>query len=184
MSSISAIQQQYELLETEYNYEKELFMQQTDRMGIDKKVRKGICWYPLSIGKSYYNSLNQLVVEISRTDHLDEEHHFEFGRPVMFFDVDIEEGGCRYLNFNATVNYVEDNRMVVILPRTDALLLLQNMERPGIQLSFDENIFKLMFASLKAVMNDRNGRLTELREIFHGTLPATELSFTPLRFPG
>lgn len=183
MSSISAIQQQYELLETEYNYEKELFMQQTDRMGIDKKVRKGICWYPLSIGKSYYNSLNQLVVEISRTDHLDEEHHFEFGRPVMFFDVDIEEGGCRYLNFNATVNYVEDNRMVVILPRTDALLLLQNMERPGIQLSFDENIFKLMFASLKAVMNDRNGRLTELREIFHGTLPATELSFTPLRFP-
>lgn len=183
MSSISAIQQQYELLETEYNYEKELFMQQTDRMGIDKKVRKGMCWYPLSIGKSYYNSLDQLTVEVLRTDHLDEEHHFEFGRPVMFFDLDIEEGNCRYLNFNATVNYVDDNRMVVILPGTDALFLIQNMEHPGIQLSFDENVFKLMFTSLKAVMNDQNGRLAELREIFHSARPATEFSFTPLRFP-
>ena len=72
-SPLLTLQQQYELLQMEYNYEKELFMQQTDRMGLDKKVRKGICWYPLSIGKSYYNSLNQLVVEVSRTDHLDEE---------------------------------------------------------------------------------------------------------------
>ena len=91
-SPLLTLQQQYELLQMEYNYEKELFMQQTDRMGLDKKVRKGICWYPLSIGKSYYNSLNQLVVEVSRTDHLDEEHHFEFGRPVVFFDLDMEEG--------------------------------------------------------------------------------------------
>ena len=167
----------------EYNYEKELFMQQTDRMGLDKKVRKGICWYPLSIGKSYYNSLNQLVVEVSRTDHLDEEHHFEFGRPVVFFDLDMEEGNSRYLNFSATVSYADDNRMVVVLPGAEALFLLQYAERPGIQLSFDENVFKLMFASLQAVMSDSNGRLAELRDIFHGIRPATERPLPSQRFP-
>ena len=88
-----------------------------------------------------------------------------------------------YLNLVATVNYVDENRMVVILPGTDALGQLQAIVRPGVQLSFDENIFKLMFASLKAVMNDKNGRLAELRDIFHGTRKAEELSFTPLRFP-
>lgn len=182
-SSILTLQQQYELLQMEYNYEKELFMQQTDRMGLDKKVRKGICWYPLSIGKSYYNSLNQLVVEVSRTDHLDEEHHFEFGRPVVFFDLDMEEGNSRYLNFSATVSYVDDNRMVVVLPGAEALFLLQYAERPGIQLSFDENVFKLMFASLQAVMSDSNGRLAELRDIFHGIRPATERPLPSQRFP-
>ena len=73
--------------------------------------------------------------------------------------------------------------MVVILPGPEALASLQGALRLGVQLSFDENIFKLMFASLRAVMNDKNGRLAELRDIFHGTRPAGELTFTPLRFP-
>ena len=81
---ILELQRQYELLKLEYNYEKELFLQQTDRIDVDKKVRKGICWYPLSIGRSYYNSLNQFVVEIFRTENEDIDHHFEFGRPVLF----------------------------------------------------------------------------------------------------
>lgn len=180
---ILELQRQYELLKLEYNYEKELFLQQTDRIDVDKKVRKGICWYPLSIGRSYYNSLNQFVVEIFRTENEDIDHHFEFGRPVLFFDIDTYNNKTRYVSFTATVNYVEDNRMVVILPDSESLIQLQNMLHPGIQLSFDENTFKLMFASLNAVINDKNGRLAELRDIFHGTRPATELTFSPIRFP-
>lgn len=180
---ILELQRQYELLKLEYNYEKELFLQQTDRIDVDKKVRKGICWYPLSIGRSYYNSLNLFVVEIFRTENEDIDHHFEFGRPVLFFDIDTYNNKTRYVSFTATVNYVEDNRMVVILPDSESLIQLQNMLHPGIQLSFDENTFKLMFASLNAVINDKNGRLAELRDIFHGTRPATELTFSPIRFP-
>ena len=182
-SPILELQHQYELLEMEYIYEKEQFLQQSDRIGLDKKIQRGICWYPLSIGRSYYNSINQFVIEVFRTENTDFEHHFEFGRPVIFFDVDTQNNKIHYLNLVATVNYVDENRMVVILPGTDALGQLQAIVRPGVQLSFDENIFKLMFASLKAVMNDKNGRLAELRDIFHGTRKAEELSFTPLRFP-
>lgn len=182
-SPILAIQQQYKLLEMEYNYEKELFLQQADKVSLDKKIRKGICWHPLSIGRSYYNSLNQFVVEVYRTENLDEEHHFEFGCPVVFFETDPLHGQNHYLNFTATVNYADENRMVVILPGTDALYPLQNAYRLGIQLSFDENVFKQMFSSLNAVMNDKDGRLAELRDIFHGIRPTAELTFSPLRFP-
>lgn len=181
--SLSALQRQYELLEMEYRSEKALFLQENDKMGWERKVRKGICWYPLSVGADYYNSLNRLAVELSRTEHLDEEHQFEYGRPVLFFDMNIEQGTCRYLDFTATVNYAENNRMVVILPGTEALRQLREADRLGIQLGFDENVFKLMFASLKAVLNDTDGRLAALREIFHGTRPTTEYSFAPLRFP-
>ena len=182
-SPILELQRQYELLEMEYNHEKELFLQQADRTDLDKKVRRGICWFPLSVGRSYYNSLNQYVVEVFRTENTDVDHHFEFGRPVMFFDADTVNGQTRNLPFTGTVNYVDEDRMVVILPGPEVLASLQGALRLGVQLSFDENIFKLMFASLRAVMNDKNGRLAELRDIFHGTRPAGELTFTPLRFP-
>lgn len=182
-SPILELQRQYELLEMEYNSEKKAFLQQQDSIGLDKKISRGTCWYPLSVGRSYYNSLNQYVVEVFRTDHLDIDHRFEFGRPVMFFDADIEHVRLHHLNFPATVNYVDDNRMVVILPGPEVMPQLNEAIRLGIQLSFDENVFKLMFASLKAVMTDKNGRLSELRDIFHGTRPAGELTFAPMRFP-
>lgn len=184
-SSILELQRQYELLKLEYDYEKSLFLQEADRTSIEKKRRKGICWFPLSVGRSYYNSLNQLVVEVTRTDETDDEtdHHFEFGRPVVFFQYDYFTHQTRYLKFPASVSYVDENRMVVVLPGSEALAQLQGLEDLGVQLGFDENVFKLMFASLDAAMADKDNRLTELREIFHGTRPATELSLHPMRFP-
>ena len=59
---INKLQRKELLLHMEYNYEKETFKQQTEAMGIDRKVKRGMCWYPVSTGRSYYNSLNQLFV--------------------------------------------------------------------------------------------------------------------------
>ena len=62
-SPILYLQRQYDLLRMEYEYEKEQFKQQTELMGIGRKIKRGMCWYPLNVGRSYYNALNQLVVE-------------------------------------------------------------------------------------------------------------------------
>ena len=59
---------QYKLLQEEFEFEKETFYQQTQRAGIPKRIQQGVCWYPVSAYKSYYNSLNQLVVEIKRDE--------------------------------------------------------------------------------------------------------------------
>ena len=84
-SPIQALQQQRLLLQLEYNTEKEVFCQQTEQMGIARNVKRGDAWWPVKTGKSYYNSLNQLAIEVHRTADQDIEHNFEFGRPVMFF---------------------------------------------------------------------------------------------------
>lgn len=60
------LQRQRMLLEIEYNHEKEEFRKQTETMGVERKVRRGDAWFPISIGRSYYNSLNQMVVEVMR----------------------------------------------------------------------------------------------------------------------
>ena len=181
-SPVLYLQHQYELLQIEYEYEKEQFKQQTELMGIGRKIKRGMCWYPLNLGRNYYNALNQLVIEVERREDKDIEHQFEDGRPVCFFTQDVS-GKLNYLNFVATVNYVDEDRMVVILPSVDALLALQSKEVVGVQLYFDETSYRLMFEALKQVIGAKNNRLAELRDIFHGTQPASTFSFHPLRFP-
>lgn len=181
-SPILWLQHQYELLQMEYAYEKEQFRQQTELMGIGRKVKRGMCWYPVNLGRSYYNALNQLVVEVERQEDKEIEHLFEYGRPVCFFTQEFS-GKLNYLNFVATVNYVDEDRMVVILPNVDALLMLQRSELLGVQLYFDETSYRLMFEALKLVMTAKNNRLAELRDIFHGTQLASTFSFLPVRFP-
>lgn len=181
-SPVLYLQHQYELLQIEYEYEKEQFKQQTELMGIGRIIKRGMCWYPLNLGRNYYNALNQLVIEVERREDKDIEHQFEYGRPVCFFTQDVS-GKLNYLNFVATVNYVDEDRMVVILPSVDALLALQSKEVVGVQLYFDETSYRLMFEALKQVIGAKNNRLAELRDIFHGTQPASTFSFHPLRFP-
>lgn len=176
------LQHLYEALQTEYEYEKEQFKQQTELMGLGRKIKRGMCWFPLHIGRSYYNALNQLVIEVERQEDKEIEHVFEYGRPVCFFTQD-SPGKLNYLNFTATVSYVDEDRMVVVLPGTEALASLQTDKTLGVQLYFDETSYRLMFEALKQVIGAKNNRLAELRDIFHGKQPTSSYSFQPIRFP-
>lgn len=181
-SPVLYLQYQYDMLKMEYEFEKKQFEQQTEVMGIGRKVKRGMCWYPITLGRSYYNALNQFVVEVYRQEDREIEHLFEYGRPVCFFTQDMS-GKLTYMNFVATVNYVEEDRMVVILPNTDAMISLQGKDFLGIQLYFDETSYKLMFEALRNVISAKNNRLAELRDIFHGQQPSSEFTFHPVRFP-
>ena len=181
-SPITHLQRQELLLRMEYEHEKEQFHQQTEAMGIARKIKRGMCWYPLSVGRSYYNSLNQLVVEVERQEDKDIEHTFEFGRPLCFFTQDASEK-LHYFNFIGSVNYVDEDRMVVILPGASALMDIQSADRLGVQLYFDETSYRLMFEALAQTIKAKNNRLAELRDIFHGTQKTSTFSFAPTRFP-
>ena len=173
---------QKDLLLKEYEFEKEQFERQTQNMGVQKKVRRGMCWYPLSVGRSYYNSLDQLVVEVRRTTDLDVEHQFEPGKPVCFFQVDAS-GMLTYMKFVAQVSFVEENSMVVSLPSAQALAQITDADRLGIQLYLDEYTYRLMFQALDTVIAAKDNRLAQLRDICHTSAPASQFSFEPVRFP-
>ena len=186
---IQALENQRLLLKQEYEYEKEQFRRHTEATSVARKVRRGICWFPLRVGRSYYNSLDQLVVEVWRTEALEEEHNFEPGKPVTFFTQEASvsmkgDGGMlHFMRFAAQVSYVEDDRMVVTLPNADALLQVQNADRLGIQLALDETTYHLMFEALDRVISAKGNRLADLRDICHTQAPAHKFTFMPTRFP-
>lgn len=182
LAPIADLQQQQLLLRMEYEYEKEEFRRQTESMGIARKIKRGLCWYPVTTGRSYYNSLNQLVVEIERSEDKEIEHAFEFGRPVCFFRQGYD-GKIQYMNFTATVSFAGEERMVVALPSAGALLEVQATDRLGVQLYFDETSYRTMFEALDEVIRAKGNRLSELRDILLGSLPSRSRDLYPVRFP-
>ena len=149
---IQDLVRQRALLQKEYDYEREQFQRQTKNMGVRSKVTRGLCWFPLHVGRSYFNSLDQLVLEVERTEDLDIEHQFEPGKPVCFFREDASQM-LHYMRFVAQISYVDENRMVLAMPNTDAILQVQNADKVGVQLYLDEYTYRLMFEALDRVMN-------------------------------
>lgn len=183
ISPIQALLQQRTLLQLEYYTEKEAFRKLTEQMGMQRKVKRGDAWFPLQVGKSFYNSLNQTAIEVFRTSDQDIEHNFEFGRPVMFFRSEGSEE-LKYFSFTGTVSYVDGDRMVVTVPDSAPLLELQQSTDPiGVQLSFDETSYKLMFEALDRMMKAKNNRLAYLRDLFYSHQKAGRFSFEPMKFP-
>lgn len=214
ISPIQALLQQRTLLQLEYYTEKEAFRKLTEQMGLQRKVKRGDAWFPLQVGKSFYNSLNQTAIEVFRTSDQDIEHNFEFGRPVMFFMVkkmgknenqgntalqqpknasdanhkvqnsNLKVQSIKYFSFTGTVSYVDGDRMVITVPDSAPLLELQQSTDPiGVQLSFDETSYKLMFDALDRVMKAKNNRLAYLRDLFYSHQKAGRFSFEPMKFP-
>ena len=223
-SPIQALLQQRTLLQLEYYTEKEAFRKLTEQIGMRRKVKRGDAWFPLRIGKSFYNSLNQKSIEVFRTSDEEIDHNFEFGRPVVFFQVkNNPEGssahapsqstassqdktsssqgaisssqsatssssgsnpkGIKYFSFTGTVSYVDGDRMVINVPDSVSLLNLQTEEPIGVQLSFDETSYKLMFEALDRTMKAKNNRLAYLRDLFYSHQKAGRFSFEPMKFP-
>lgn len=172
-------------MEIEYNSEKEAFRRQTETTGLARKVKRGDAWHPLRFVRSYYNSLNQLSVEVVRTADTDIEHNFEFGRPVCFFRMSegAEGKSIRYFNFTGTASYADGDRLVVTVPDNAPVAELQATEGLGVQLFFDETSYRLMFEALDRVIGARDNRLAYLRDLFYSGVPAAELSFAPISFP-
>ena len=191
-SAIQGLQQQRLLLQLEYQAEKEAYRQQTEAIGIGRKVKRGDAWWPLRVDKSYYNSLNQLAVEVYRTTDTDIEHNFEFGRPVVFFTLEdtIEPksakvsgpSGIKYFKFTGTVSYVDGDRMVITVPDNAPLIDVQGAENVGVQLSFDETSYCLMMEALDRAIRGK-GRLGYLRDLFYSKQKAETFTFQPMHFP-
>lgn len=181
-SPIQALEQQRLLLQLEYNTEKEAFRQQTEQIGMERKVKRGDAWWPVKVSKSYYNSLNQLAVEVVRTADTDIEHNFEFGRPVVFFTNSSQTSTITYFKMMGTVSYVDGDRMVIIVPDGSPVVALQSADQLGVQLSFDETSYRLMMEALDRAIKGK-GRLGYLRDLFYSRKKPETFSFPPLHFP-
>lgn len=208
-SPILELQHQRALLQMEYDEEKKAFEQLSEATGLDRLLKRGDAWWPVRLGRSYYNSLNQFCVELFRVktsdDDEDLDHNFEYGKQVRFFRSKKNTigtigtiatiGTITPIGSPATVSFVDGDRMVVALP--DASMLPSGLAASagvssglaagnagaqlGIQISFDETSYRVMFDALDRTMRAK-GRLGYLRDLFYTRQKAETFTFPDMGF--
>ncbi|MCR4808547.1 MAG: AAA family ATPase [Prevotella sp.] len=194
-SPILELQRQRALLQMEYEEEKEAFQQVRQAQGVERMAARGDAWFPLRVGRSYYNSLNQFCVEVYRQATSDDDepidHHFEFGKPIQFFGFPPSTFRLPPSTFHlqpiiaGTVSYVDGDRMVVSVPDgfpVGDLVSLPQGQQLGIMLFFDETSYRLMFEALERTMRAK-GRLGYLRDLFYSRQQAETFVFPDMSFP-
>ena len=152
--------------------------------GLERLAKRGDVWLNVRFSRSFYNSLNQLSVEIVRTQDNDIEHNFEFGRPVyiILIEKQNDKNGKKTKSINGTVSYVDGDRMVVTVPDGTDTVGMQTAASLYVQLGFDETTYRLMFEALDRTIGAR-GRLGYLRDLFYSSQKAETFTFAPISFP-
>lgn len=148
-----------------------------------RRVARGQCWFPVRLGRSYYNSLNRFVVEVARDEVADDvDSAFEYGRQVRFF-YEALDGKIIYRNFPAMVSFCDGGHMAVVLPSTSALKEIDGVAHLGVDLAFDETSFAAMCEALDDVASAKGSRLAELRDVLCGFVAPGFRELQPMTFP-
>ena len=177
--------EQRQLLQMEYEHERDEYKRISEQWGVERTVRRGLCWYPLRVGRNRYDSLNRLVVDLYRSEsQLEQEHQFEYGRQVRFFVAD-DAMRVNYKSYTGTVCYVDVDRIAVAVSGVNVITDLENCAAGtlGMQLSLDETTYRTMFEALNDVAQARSGRLAELRDVICGMVEPGFRDIYPVRFP-
>lgn len=200
------------LLNLEYEYEKQEYEQLCRNVGVARRIRQGKCWYPIFVGRTFYNTLNQLVIEIINNDKNGEkkeietdsdneyegngnllkgfEHEFEPGRPVSFFRTPSEsEGGGElpiFFPYSCQVSRVDGHRMQITIPNVQAAEVLRDYAMQGIlgiQLSFDATSHRVMREAIATLKNTEDTKIIHLRDVLIGNSKPTFRTEQPVYFP-
>lgn len=148
--------------EEDYFQYKEQFL----KAGIEARRKNGVTWYPIQILSQELGYGDLLQIEVERTTHLNEAHQFSSGKNVTLFSN--KEKDETY-ELTGTIKRSGKNKMLIIL-HAEELPDWAYDGKLGINIQFDDNSYTEMQKALDLVINAKNCRLAELREIVHGDL--------------
>jgi superfamily I DNA and/or RNA helicase len=115
--------------------------------------------------RSYIGTGERNVIELERTNQLEQPHSFSSGKSVSLFSN--ASGKPEKQHINGVINYVRDNIMVITL-NPDELPEWIDESLLGVDVMFDEMSYREMDYTLKKIIQAEDNRLAELREILVG----------------
>lgn len=154
-----------ELLRLERQADLEQYRQKVQLVPLHRKTKEGKCWYPVRLRRHYIGTGERLIVEIERTNHLEQPHVFQSGKVVSIFSNGANTPEKHYTG--GVINYVRDNTMMITLNSDDLPDWIDD-HLLGVDLMFDEMAYREMENAMKAVMKASEGRIAELRDVLLG----------------
>ncbi|MCG8699572.1 MAG: AAA domain-containing protein [Bacteroidales bacterium] len=145
-----------------------------------ERRKSGVCWYPVRLDRTSYNSAERLMVRVSRNKEHRESHMFQSGKLVSLFS-NVASGDDEDA-VNGVVNMVRDHEMIITL-NSDYEPDWLYRGKIGVQLLFDENTYREMEKGIKELVSNSTQRLDALKSILLGGEEAAFEEVHPIRLP-
>lgn len=152
-----------DLLAIEQEEDYKLFKEEFLRADINKRREHGVTWYPIVINSEEPATGNHMMIELERTTYLDKPHQFGTGKNVLLFTNKNNE----LKEISGTIKSVYRNSIKLII-NSDELPDWAYDGKLGINLQFDSSSYAEMNFALDKIINAKENRSAELREIIHG----------------
>lgn len=166
MSVSNQLNRTWELLKLERQADLEQYRQKILLVPLHRKTKEGKCWYPVTLKRDYIGTGERLIIEVERTNHLDQPHVFQSGKMVSVFSN--AKGTPEKHYIGGVINYVKDNTMVITINGDDLPDWIDDTML-GIDLMFDEMAYREMEAAMKSIINAEDSRAAELRDTLLGS---------------
>ncbi len=170
-SPLSDLQRQASLLRTEMEYERETYAARLADSALSGRVHEAGCLYPVTLGESRYNALDQLLLTLTFTPDDDTENDFEPGKPVAFFH--LTDNAAKELPHQCYIEQVGSGFLTVSVPGRSALMSLRDTADHrllGVRLCVDTTSYRVMLDALHEASRNENERFVHLRDTLLGTL--------------
>jgi superfamily I DNA and/or RNA helicase len=154
-----------QLLKLEREADLEQYRQKVLARSLSGRVKEGSTWYPVRLSRAYIGTGERNVIEIERTNQLEQPHSFSSGKSVSVFSN--ASGNPERNHLNGVINYVRDNIMVITLNQDELPDWIED-SLLGVDVMFDEMSYREMEFALKKLVKAEDGRVAELREILSG----------------
>ena len=141
MTSHQHLQHTLELIKLEREADLEQYRQKVLLRSLTQRVKEGVTWYPVRLGKDYIGTGERIIIELERTHPTDQPHSFQSGKSVNVFCN--ASGKPEKQHVQGVVNYVQDN-MLAITINPDELPEWMNDGQLGVDVMFDEMTYREM----------------------------------------
>ena len=189
-TSIAHLQELDALLKMEFDYETAAYNRSLSEGNISGRTNEPDCKYPVTIGGSGYNTLNQLIVTVvydSDEDAIDND--FEPGSPVSFFYIGTDSSlgdAVKEMPYTCFVDSFKDGVIQIQLPNKAALMTLMSWSDHrliGVRVSIDGTSYRVMHESLHAAMHSVDDKFVQLREVLSGNMKPRFRHLPPVTLP-
>lgn len=165
---------QLELLQQEMAYEQAAYEHSLTISHVSGRVDESFCHYPITLGNSTRNALDQIVLTVTyEVADAEADNDFEPNKPVVFFHLDHQGETVKRLPHQCFVVQVGIGALQVQVPNRVALIALTETAQNrllGIQLSIDTTTYRVMTEALHQAMRSDNPKFLHLRDTLVGNL--------------
>jgi ATP-dependent RNA/DNA helicase IGHMBP2 len=165
MDARNQLQKTLTLIQLERQADLEQYRQKVLLRSISDRVKEGVTWYPVRLLRDYIGTGERIIIEVEKTNQLDQPHSFQSGKLVSVFSN--ASGTPQKHHVQGVINYVKENTMVITVNGDDLPDWIED-GMLGVDVMFDEMTYKEMEYALKQVIKAEDNRVAELRELLLG----------------